>query len=350
MIRRTCRPGVTLMEAIVAILIMAVGLLSLLALFPVGAMQMAQAFKDERAAQLAANADHTFRLYWKNAWMDPNTGTMRAELGPPGADTVFFREPWLQWLDQPQPPGATPIPPNATTPSYALYMDPIGWSTQGANQASVAGLPPNTLLGFVPRGTMNGLQTGPPIMRIRMCSLLDDITFGRDGAPDMSNGAVDRAGKYNCAWLFQRPRNSVRGEVNLHVVVYQSRAPADVAAKEVPYPLPGGTATTIIPGTSSVTIDTTTQGRPPLRKGGWILITGTPAVGTPPTPLPIAEFYRVVGFADAGNLLRIDLQTPIRNSAGVAVGGSYSGTVIVLDNVAEVFDRGTISATAPPAP
>jgi hypothetical protein len=49
--------GVTLVEVLAAIFVMAIGLLSLLALFPLGALSMAQAIKDDRAATIAARAD-----------------------------------------------------------------------------------------------------------------------------------------------------------------------------------------------------------------------------------------------------------------------------------------------------
>ena len=64
MIRRS---GVTLIEVLVAIFVMAIGLLSLLALFPLGALNMAQAIKDERASQAAANADAVARFLPQNA-------------------------------------------------------------------------------------------------------------------------------------------------------------------------------------------------------------------------------------------------------------------------------------------
>src|SRR5262245_44100129 len=57
--RKSCivrRSGITLVEVLVAIFIMGVGLLALLALFPLGALEMAQAVKDDRAAAVAANA------------------------------------------------------------------------------------------------------------------------------------------------------------------------------------------------------------------------------------------------------------------------------------------------------
>jgi prepilin-type N-terminal cleavage/methylation domain-containing protein len=50
------RPGVTLLEVLVAIFIVAVGLLALLVLFPLGVLSMAQAIEDDRAAALAADS------------------------------------------------------------------------------------------------------------------------------------------------------------------------------------------------------------------------------------------------------------------------------------------------------
>src|SRR5262245_24748322 len=52
----TRRSGMTLIEVLVAIFIMAIGLLALLALFPLGMLRMAQALRDGRSAQAAPNA------------------------------------------------------------------------------------------------------------------------------------------------------------------------------------------------------------------------------------------------------------------------------------------------------
>lgn len=50
------RAGVTLVEVLVAIFIVGIGLLALLQLFPLGALEMAKAVKDDRTAAVAANA------------------------------------------------------------------------------------------------------------------------------------------------------------------------------------------------------------------------------------------------------------------------------------------------------
>lgn len=48
--------GVTLVELLVAIIVMGVGMLALLTLFPLGALEMAQAIKDDRTGAIADNA------------------------------------------------------------------------------------------------------------------------------------------------------------------------------------------------------------------------------------------------------------------------------------------------------
>jgi hypothetical protein len=48
--------GVTLVEVLTAIFLMGVGLLALLTLFPLGALSMAQAIKDDRAREIAVQA------------------------------------------------------------------------------------------------------------------------------------------------------------------------------------------------------------------------------------------------------------------------------------------------------
>ena len=56
-LRRTRPRGVTLTEVLVAIFIASLGLLALLALFPLGALSMAEAIRDDRASHLQDVAD-----------------------------------------------------------------------------------------------------------------------------------------------------------------------------------------------------------------------------------------------------------------------------------------------------
>src|SRR5438045_228902 len=50
------RSGATLIEVLVAIFVTSLGLIALMALFPVGALSMARAIQNSRAAQAASNA------------------------------------------------------------------------------------------------------------------------------------------------------------------------------------------------------------------------------------------------------------------------------------------------------
>ena len=59
------RPGVTLTEVLVAMFVMAIGMISLLTLFPLGAMQVGQALRDDRCTQLARQFDSYVRQTWR---------------------------------------------------------------------------------------------------------------------------------------------------------------------------------------------------------------------------------------------------------------------------------------------
>ena len=69
------RAGVTLIEVLVAIFVTALGLLALLALFPLGAVSMAQAVKDTRTAYSAAAAAANIKC-----WLIKQTNGSYAQL------------------------------------------------------------------------------------------------------------------------------------------------------------------------------------------------------------------------------------------------------------------------------
>ena len=106
----TRRPGVTLMEVLVAIMITAIGLLALLTLFPLGALEMAQSIKDDRAGHIKHNANAI-----ANAW---NIGN-----DPYVVNAML------------SPPGLPPLNPNASTTSYPVFVDVNGWWANAGNPA-----------------------------------------------------------------------------------------------------------------------------------------------------------------------------------------------------------------------
>ena len=93
------RPGITLVEVLAAIFIMGVGLLALLTLFPLGALSMARAVRDDRAAAIAANAAATATaLDLRN---DPNVVAVPRRARPPG----ILRLPVPAFTPRPQRAG-----------------------------------------------------------------------------------------------------------------------------------------------------------------------------------------------------------------------------------------------------
>lgn len=160
------RRGTSLMEVLIAIFVLALGLVSLLTLFPIGFVQMAKAVQDERAAQLAGNAASYMRMYWKSMCeeavamarngesifrFDPNIPAVYTGTTPPAM--LQELRLWFPYaMDDPncgiaQPALALTLPgtPLAALtdptkqfnnsllasaqerPSYPVYVDPVGW-------------------------------------------------------------------------------------------------------------------------------------------------------------------------------------------------------------------------------
>lgn len=183
------RNATTLTEVLIAIFIMGIGLMAILALFPLGAVQMAQALKDQRAAEAAGNAAAMARIIWKQACEadatfmgatsatrpmfregttarnypravqrfvmamdDPNfndlanstpnpisyPGGPQIPAGPVGVPGGFIMNPAPGVGGVPQLTDMTPMPltgPQANQSSYAVFVDPVGWIVNSANPA-----------------------------------------------------------------------------------------------------------------------------------------------------------------------------------------------------------------------
>ena len=68
----TRRTGLTLMEVLVTLFILAFGVMAILTLFPLAASQMFIAVREDRSALAAHSADGFFRAYWKSEVVDRN--------------------------------------------------------------------------------------------------------------------------------------------------------------------------------------------------------------------------------------------------------------------------------------
>jgi Tfp pilus assembly protein PilV len=285
------RPAVTLMEVLVTMFIMAIGMLALLALFPLGAVSMAQALKDDRCASAASMAEQ-FAIAM-NVRHDPSV-------------SALFKS-----LDKSLPatyPGTT-LPYNG--PSFPLYVDPYYAST--FNQVGTS--PP-----YIARTTVSYATT--PQLMDRWFTLPNDITFTNGGVPDVSGGQVERGREYSWAYLLQRPQANNHDAVNLTVVVYHKRATA------VPEPEQTYSASGTQYGNGLVLQWNPATQSPNLKRGIWLLDTTPTSAG-----LARAAFYRVVNISDSiSGQAALDVQPNLANNVS---------QVVLMSDVAEVFQKGT---------
>ena len=90
------RPAITLVEVLVAIFIMAIGLLALLTLFPLGALRMATALQDDRdasAASAGANICDAFDLRHDPQYDNPPASLSTGPLFVTPPPNAFFTTP-----------------------------------------------------------------------------------------------------------------------------------------------------------------------------------------------------------------------------------------------------------------
>ena len=95
---RQRRSGITMTEVLVAIFVCGLGLMALMTLFPLGAMNMAQAIKDDRCGHAAANATAIFRSFWRvsleSGVMDLNLENQLRTLAAQGIDPRSIKLDW----------------------------------------------------------------------------------------------------------------------------------------------------------------------------------------------------------------------------------------------------------------
>ncbi len=328
------RTGLTLIEVLVAILIMGVGLLAVMTLFPLGLLNYGQAMQDDRVAQAAANAAAI-----------ANAMDLRHDVNIIAAF-----------------PGGAP---------NAVYLDP--WYAQ-IGQATLANVIPRKGVRFPQQANPGWVVWPQPYQQ--WFSLLDDRTFTEDGLPEGTQvpppnprtlGSVNRnAGYYSWSYMLRRQQIGDAFFTDMAIVVYKGRE-TDVANGETLYQSAGNQAVigpaswahfgVPIPMWSNTTIrfqapwgNNTVLVRPggnqiPIRKTGWILDPTT------------AQFYRVVNIVqntgsptllpsppfqpgttvNTGDYV-LETQTPLRAPQG---NSDYTVTsILVMENVAEVIEKG----------
>jgi prepilin-type N-terminal cleavage/methylation domain-containing protein len=359
----TRRNGLSLTEVLVALFIMAIGLIAILTMFPLGALQMGQALKDDRTAQSASNADGYIRWYWREYVLRTQQDAALANaLNNPNATKYDGTSP----AQRPQAfPQAFPVTPVATTdpgPSYPVVVDPMGeyrpWNVAPMSNAQqfdwVGGMkgpgfpmgnpallnhptayPPQVRQLRLPRRNLAlvGSQgANAAAYALRTCSLLDGMGYDSSGAGvNPQSSQVERDKRYNWLWVLQRPSNKVQDTVGVTVVVFEKRAhqyvpkninpesvfepypyqPVTIGPPNNPQPNPFRPITGWEIGETKLQF---VQGQaPPVQKGGWICdVTWSPGAGPQGgkrvSGIRNCNFYRVVSVTDytvtAGNPLQ----------------------------------------------
>ncbi len=301
------RRGLTLTEALVAMFVAAIGMISLLALFPLGALQMGQALKDARSTETATNAEALMRSYWKINVLEAAT--------PDPFVTAFGPAVGL---------------------SNPVFIDPVGVAARSITDPTRTNIASST---GPSRRTLSP-TVGPAIPVFRFCSLLDDMTFDAAGAPVVTGGRVERAGRYNWMAVLQRANHDIQYEANLTVLVFDGRSVGYVAPNsELVYGDPANTNRThsfIAGGTSIQLRFLPADARPQVGKGRWL------ALFTPATRL--LTFHRVASLTEDASVAAqtrfdIELQTPIPAGHDPA-----ACRAIVFAGLAEVFERAPLTA------
>jgi prepilin-type N-terminal cleavage/methylation domain-containing protein len=347
------RSGVTLIEVLVAIFIMAIGLIALLTLFPIGMLRMAQAIRDARTAEAGINANSISIMQdirhdqaVVSQILDPyNAGNTTADL---------FANP-----SPLNPISGLPFPAPGTLPnadpygeSYPILVDPIGFfaTPAGASQDWVGGY-----TGVLRRRSVSLGGSVNSVNIYKNFTLWDDINFdptNSPGMPQTSGVAILRDTRFSWAYLLRRPQTRDTSVVDCSVIVFDQRAlslTGTLSLEEYVYTgtaLDTNPAAVFDPGSNTVTIDWSGNVSPPLRPGDWIMdatfyqrvVNGT-TVGA-----ANACFYRVVASDDVPgnpNATRFELQQTIRGYPATG-GGAYQGTAIVIRGVAEVFEKGPV--------
>lgn len=245
------RPGVTLMEVLIAIFVMSIGLLCVLTLFVLGAQRMATAFKDGSAAQAAICARGLANMKDLR-----NIKEVTDALGA-GADS---------------------------DPSNPVFIDPIGAVSNGPRLGS-----------NIDRVSPAGLSDH------KYFSLLDDINFQRgSGTPKRLAGSFEREINTTWAYMAQRDRKSEPATARLTVCIFQRRLKA------------GGETVisnaTMDPTTNTIAIPRSKE-NDEIRPGSWVLDASKTASTT------LANFYRITAIREVGGNRMFDLQTSLQGHA-----------------------------------
>src|SRR4051794_1968562 len=159
----TSRPGITLAEVLVAIFIMGVGLLAILVLFPLGALNMAEALRTDRAIQCVGQATAVANIF-----------KLRHD---PAVTAALDKYP----------------PSTGDLPSVPVYIDPFSSSAAIGTYNSPPGPGGSPSTPGLLRVSPTGMGAPAGGVGPRWFVLLDDLNFNPDGSPaGVAGSAVQR--------------------------------------------------------------------------------------------------------------------------------------------------------------
>jgi hypothetical protein len=295
----TQREGVTLLEVLTAIFIMGIGLLAILTLFPLGALSMARAVRDDRAATIAANAASMATALDLRHDTFVTDGFNIAPPGPndlAGPSNLVFVDPAYVVLNGDPYMGGNPSP---ALPAAAQF----------AGSAGVVRVAPAIARNMTVTPPANTYQTIPAQQVARWFTFQDEIEFERLGLPvgwsatwqtnPANPSTLRRPGTYTWAYVIRRPRYNWPEVAEATVLVYASRNTV-VQEGEQPYtvtPVNVNYSPDVPLGTSTIELTYTNLPRPNIRQGSWLLDI---------TPVPVknivnGDFYKVASVADKDN-------------------------------------------------
>jgi len=222
------RRGLSITEVLIAIFIMAIGMISLLALFPIGMIRMAQAIRSNRVALASGNAQSLLELQ-----------LLRDARSNPWIEHAIRREPALYDAMNNQYRFAN-SPALAQLHTCPVYIDPIGSSLwqhlPSANPYDQyqAGDPLGRFAGLAVEPTVPQANIGIPrsyssfavpgahrSVLYRWYTVEDDLTFTPSGLA-VSN-PVERERRISWAYLWRRPVWAEEAVADVSLVLYNGR-------------------------------------------------------------------------------------------------------------------------------
>ncbi len=316
------RTAATLTEVLIAMFCMAVGMLSILAMFPLGIQNMIHSARDHRLSHAAENAKAIAEM----ERFDPSSG-QRYNLR---TDPLVIQKA-MQAHSNP----SLMLTPD--DPSVPVWIDPVGLRDYGSN-ADPVGLVRDPMMTTIWQGMpRSSTQFAVGGGAQRWFALNDDVTFDHVGQPSPA-GFVEREQKYSWSFVWRRPRFSDPMVADLTLVLFSSRAslsaPGGRPTGEVLLANGQGTAPVFTRGSAQAVV--TWQGTAPAIKRNFIVLDAT--VGREPNTnrvLSNGYFYRVVDVSDpvdlGGGLMQqtLQLETPARETGYVGV--SMLGVADVIE-------------------